>query len=388
MTFQPAQRLGQLPTYLFVDIDRKKRAAIAAGKDVINFGIGDPDQPTPEYILERMHSAVREPANHRYPAGEGAAAFRQCVAEFFEHRYRVKLDPQREILALIGSKEGLGHLPLAAVNPGQTVIVPDPAYPVYSASVIMAGGVPWTLRLHERDGWLPNLAEIPESVARAAVLMYLNYPNNPTGSVCSREFLRSAVEFCHRHEILLAQDAAYNEMCFDEPAHSVLEIDGARRVAVEFHSLSKTFNMTGWRLGFAVGNADVLAALAKVKSNVDSGPFSAIQEAGISALTGIARPENAARAAMYRERSALLTEGLRELGFRVQPPRATFYVWAGVPGGYEGMTVSGKLLEEAAVVCIPGAGFGPAGRDYVRFAVTVDTQRIREALARMRNVRW
>jgi LL-diaminopimelate aminotransferase len=388
MPFEPADRLKALPPYLFVEIDRKKRLLLEAGKDVINFGVGDPDQPTHSFIIDRLTAAVRNPEHHRYPRDRGLPAFRQTLAAFFERRYGVQLDPEREIYVLIGSKEGLGHLPLAVVNPGRTVLYPEPGYPVYRSAAIFAGGIPWAMRLNEERGWMPDLDAIPPDVARSAALMILNYPNNPTGALASREFLTRAVAFCRRHEIILAQDAAYNEMTFDEPAPSILQIPGARDVAIELHSLSKTFNMTGWRLAFAVGNEAVLDALGKIKANMDSGQFGAIQEAGIAAYEGIERDELHAARRMYSERMRVMAAGLRELGFAVREPRATFYIWAGVPRGYDALRVVNKLLDEAAIVCVPGTGFGAAGEGFVRFAVTVDIERIRQALARMRALQW
>jgi LL-diaminopimelate aminotransferase len=388
MPFQPTERIRALPPYLFVDIDRKRRAAIEAGKDVINFGVGDPDQPTPAFVVERLQQTVRNPIHHRYPHDQGWPEWRGAVARFFQKRYGVALDPARQIHTLIGSKEGIGHLPLAVVNPGQVVIVPDPGYPVYRSATLFAGGVPWTLRLREQDDWLPDLEAIPADVARGAALMYLNYPNNPTGAVATRAFFERAVAFARRHEVVLCQDAAYNEMYFHDAPPSVLEIPGAMDVCVEMHSLSKTFNMTGWRLGFAVGNAEVIAALAKIKANLDSGQFGAVQEAGQAALDGFDREEVAGLRAMYRERAERMAPGLRELGFRVREPEATFYIWAGVPRGYETLQVVNRLLDEAAVVCIPGTGFGPGGEGYVRFALTVSAQRIDEALRRLRALRW
>lgn len=388
MPFAPADRLQALPPYLFVETDRKKRLLIEAGKDVINFGVGDPDRPTHEFILERMQSALRNPEYHRYPRDRGLPALRTELAAFFERRYGVTLDPEREIYVLIGSKEGLGHLPLAVVNPGQTVLYPEPGYPVYRAATIFAGGIPWVLRLSEERGWLPDLDAVPTDVARSASLMFLNYPNNPTGALAPREFFARAVEFCRRHDIVLVQDAAYNEMCYADPAPSILEIPGARDVAVELHSLSKTFNMTGWRLGFAAGNEAVLNALGKIKANMDSGQFAAIQEAAIAAYQGLDREELHATRRMYQERMTVMADGLRELGFGVREPRATFYIWARVPPGYDSLGVVNKLLDEAAIVCVPGAGFGAAGDGYVRFALTVDIERIRLALGRMRELRW
>ncbi len=390
MDFSPAQRLQRLPPYLFAEIDRRKRAAIAAGRDIIDFGVGDPEQPTYAYIRERMRQALDDPANHRYPLGGGSPAFRQAIAAFFRRRYGVTIAPDREVLALLGSKEGLGHLTLAVVDPGQTVLIPDPGYPVYHSSTIFAGATPHVMPLTEQRGWLPDLDAIPTAVARAAKLMYLNYPNNPTGAMASREFFAQAVAFARRHNIILAHDAAYNDMYFDERDRppSVLEVPEAREVAVELHSLSKTFNMTGWRIGFAVGNADVLAALAKIKANLDSGVFGAIQEAGIEAYAGIDRPERTQVLRLYRQRADILAQGLREMGFRVAPPRATFYIWAGLPRGYDSMAAAARLLEEADIVCVPGVGFGPSGDGYIRFALTVDTERTHAAIVRMRKLRW
>lgn len=388
MPFRLPDRLKALPPYLFVEIDRRKRALREAGHDVIDLGIGDPDRPTPEFIIERMNTAMRVPGNHRYPRGDGAPEFKRAMAAFFQRRYGVTLDAEREIVALIGTKEGLGHLPLAVVNPGDVALIPDPGYPVYTSATLFAGGRPHPMPLSEKHDWLPDFSAIPGDVARRAVLMFLNYPNNPTGAVAPRSFFQTAVDFARQHDLILAQDAAYNETYFTSKPPSVLEIPGAKEVAIEFHSHSKTFNMTGWRLGFAVGNPDVLTALAKVKSNLDSGPFTAIQEAGIAAYEGIERPEILASRAMYHERSEVMTAGLRELGFRVRPPQATFYIWAGVPAGYDSMRAAGKLLDEAAVVCIPGSGFGAAGEGYVRFAMTVEVDRIRTALARMRGLKW
>lgn len=384
-----ADRLKALPAYLFVDIDRKRAAAVAAGKDVIDLGVGDPDQPTHRFIIDRMVAAVRDPANHRYPTERGAPAFRREATAFFRRRYGVELDPETEILALIGTKEGLGHLPLAVVNPGQTVLVPDPGYPVYRAATIFAGGRPWAMRLEADRGWLPDLDAIPPDVARDAVLMFLNYPNNPTAAVATREFFAHAVDFARRHDLIIAQDAAYNEVCLSgEKPLSILEIPQAREIAIEFHSLSKTFNMTGWRLGFAAGHAPALAALARIKANLDSGVFTAVQEAGIAACAGSERPEIEQMRAMYLQRSAILCEGLRAIGFRVSPPRATFYVWAGVPEGYDALSLANKLLDEAGVVCIPGVGFGEGGAGYVRFALTVDVDRIRAAVERLKALKW
>ncbi len=389
MALTRSKRLQALPPYLFAEIDRKRRAAKAAGRDIIDFGVGDPDQPTHAFIIDRMTEAVRRPENHVYPLGGGGTEFRRRIAAFFQQRYGVEVDPARELLALIGSKEGIGHLPLALVNPGQTVLVPSPGYPVYRAGTIFAGGEPYLMELTEAGGWLPDFDAIPTEVTKHAVLMFLNYPNNPTGAVATREFYERAVAFAMRRNLLIAQDAAYNELYLaDERPPSILEVPGARDVAIEFHSASKTFNMTGWRVGFAVGNAEIIAALAGVKANLDSGVFAAIQEAACAAYERFDGPEVERMRALYRERAALLCEGLNGLGFQARPPTATFYVWARVPPGTDSMTACNRLLDEASVVAVPGVGFGPTGEGYLRFALNVATERIRTALDRLRAIRW
>jgi LL-diaminopimelate aminotransferase len=390
MQFLETDRLKALPPYLFLEIDRKKRAAIAAGRDVINFGVGDPDRPTPKFIVDRMASAIHDPLHHRYPLAQGTATLRERIAAFFRRRYGVALDANREIHALIGSKEGLGHLPLAVVNPGERVLIPDPAYPVYNAATLFAGGVPHVMDLTDARAWLPDLSAIPADVAGSAVLMFINYPNNPLGAIAPLSFYEEVVAFARKHDILVAQDAAYNEMYFDpaERPPSILQVAGAKDVCVEFHSASKTFNMTGWRTGFVVGHRDVIDALAKVKANMDSGQFGAVQEATQAAFAGYDRPELEALRAMYAERMNVMSAGLREVGFAVNPPRATFYIWARVPAGYSSMDVVTRLLDEAYIVCVPGNGFGRNGEGYVRFAMTVEIERIREALGRMRTLKW
>lgn len=388
MPFQPAERLQALPPYLFVAIDRKRRDAIAAGKDVINLGVGDPDQPTHAFIIERMRARIAEPANHCYPSNIGAAAFREQAVAFFARRYGVELDAASEVRTLIGTKEGLGHLPLAVINPGRTALIPEPGYPVYLSGTIFAGGRPYIMPLTEDRRWLPDLEAIPSDTARDAVLLYLNYPNNPTGAAADLDFYRQAVDFARQNDLIVVQDAAYNEMYFEQQPPSILQVPGAKDVAIELHSLSKTFNMTGWRLGFAAGNADVLAALSKIKANMDSGQFTAIQEAGAAALAGIDRPELHGSRAMYQQRRDAMVAGLRKIGFHVEPPPATFYIWAGVPGGLDSMTVVNRMIEEAAVVGVPGIGFGKACDGYVRFALTVDVERIHQAVTRLAEIQW
>jgi len=383
MAFQRADRLNALPPYLFLEIDRKKRAALAAGVDVIDLGVGDPDKPTPGFVVEAMQRAVADPANHRYPFDTGVPEFRRQTAAWFAQRFGVVLDWQTELITIIGSKEGLGHLPLAVLNPGDCALVPQPGYPVYSAATLFAGGMPFIMDLREERNWLPDLDAVPADIRRKARLMYLNYPNNPTAAVAPREFFEKAVAFARENDILIAQDAAYSELYYGRRPMSILQIPGAKDVAIEFHSLSKTFNMTGWRLGFAVGNADALAALAKVKSNLDSGQFNAIQWAGVEAYRGIDRIEIRAMQDLYAERRDILVAGLQKIGCRVRRPEATFYVWGACPKGYDSMTFAARVLEEAAVVLIPGAGFGKAGEGYFRAALTTDADRIREAVARL-----
>lgn len=381
-----AERLSQLPPYLFVEIDRKRRAAIDAGKDVINFGIGDPDKPTPHFIIESMATAIRDPKNHPYPPGTGIPEFRKAATDFFHNRFGVKLDPGTEWMSLIGTKEGLGHLPLACVNPGDTVLIPQPGYPVYISATVLAGGKPYYMDLAEERGWLPDLDAIPTDVSKSAKLMFLNYPNNPTAACAPLSFFEEAVAFARKHEILIVQDAAYSEVYFNEPPPSILQVKGATDVAVEFHSLSKTFNMTGWRIGFAAGNAEVLGLLAKVKSNVDSGQFMAVQHAAVEAISHTDHVEVRAMLDVYRERRDTLCSGLRDFGFDVNTPNATFFVWVKCPDGHDSMSVVSKFLEEAAVVVIPGVGFGKPGDNYFRLALTVKVDRIKEALERIKKV--
>jgi LL-diaminopimelate aminotransferase len=390
MPFKRAARLDLLPPYLFIEIDHKKKAAIAAGKDVIDFGVGDPDKPTPKFIIDRMAEAIYDPKNHTYPFDVGVLEYRQAIVEWMSRRFGVTVDAKGEVLTLIGCKEGLGHLPVAVVNPGDVVLVPTPAYPVYHAASLFAGGVPHLMPLTQEHAFLPDLDAIPADVLGKTALMYLNYPNNPTGAVAPLEFYEKCVRLAKKHDFIICSDAPYTELYFDDHdrPHSILEVPGAKDVAIEMHSFSKTFNMTGWRLGFAVGHAEVLAALSKVKGNMDSGVFAAVQHAGVAALRGADRPEIAGIRAMYKERRDLLVPRLREIGFQVDPPRATFYVWARCPKGYDSWRCANKMLGEAAVVAIPGVGFGKPGDGYVRFSLTKDSGRIVEATRRLAALKW
>ena len=382
-----AERLKHLPPYLFAEIDKKKREVRARGVDVIDLGIGDPDLPTPPHIIHALQKAAEDPANHRYPSYEGMLAYRQAVADWYAKRFNVRLDPEEEVLTLIGSKEGTAHIPLAFVNPGDVVLVPDPGYPVYAAGTWFAGGDVHWMPLRRENGFLPDLDAIPAEVARRAKLMYLNYPNNPTAAVATRDFFARVVAFARRHGILVCHDLMYSELKFDgfEPP-SLLEVEGAREVGVEFHSLSKTYSMTGWRLGFCVGNRAAVAGLGAVKTNVDSGVFQAVQIAGIAALTG---PQDLAEQyrRTYEARRNIVVAGLKQLGWEVDVPKGTFFVWAPVPGGLDSRSFATRLMEEAGVVVTPGVGFGPSGEGFYRIALTVEQARLAEAMERLKGLR-
>lgn len=383
MSLQFATRLKQLPPYLFQEIDRLKAELKAKGVDVINLGVGDPDLPTPKPIIERLKQAAEDPANHQYPSYSGMDRFKHSVARWYGKRFGVDLDPATEVLTLIGSKEGIAHLPLAFIDPGDLALVPSPAYPVYHAATLFAGGESHYLPLYRENGFLPNLDAVSGDTARRTKLLFINYPNNPTGAVAERDFFEKVVSFAREHGVIVCHDAAYTEMAFDgyRPM-SFLEVPGAKDVGIEFHSLSKTYSMTGWRLGFAVGNARVLAGLGQVKSNVDSGAFNAIQIAGIEALEGdqgcVAEMQR-----VYQERRDVLVAGLRRVGLDVEPPKATFYVWCPTPKGYTSAEFTAQLLKEAGIVTTPGSGFGEAGEGYIRMALTVTKERIEEAVARI-----
>lgn len=379
-----AARIKTLPPYLFAAIDKMKQESIRRGVDIINLGIGDPDLPTPAPIIESLRNAAGDPRHHQYPSYEGMASFRGAVAGWYKRRFHVTLDPASEVLTLIGSKEGIGHVPLAFVDPGDVVLVPSPGYPVYPVGTSFAGGVSHIMPLTKPNGFLPDLDAIPHDIARKAKLMWLNSPNNPTSVVMDKTYFKRVVEFARAHRIIVCHDAAYSEIFYDgkRPA-SFLEIDGAKEVGVEFHSLSKTYNMTGWRLGFAVGNGEVLAGLGKVKSNLDSGVFQAIQEAGITALNLDDSVTDGLRKT-YQERRDVLVPGLKRLGLDVDPPPAAFYVWVTVPKGYTSASFTAHLLEKAGIVTTPGNGFGEAGEGYIRMTVTTSKERLAETVERIK----
>ncbi|MBF0556401.1 MAG: LL-diaminopimelate aminotransferase [Nitrospirae bacterium] len=381
-----AGRVKHLPPYLFDKIDKLKRHARAKGVDLIDLSIGDPDIPTPAHIVEALQAAARKPEHHRYPAYEGMLAYREAVASWYLKRFGVTLDPGTEVLSLIGSKEGIGHLPLAYVNPGDVVLCPSPGYPVYSVGTMFAGGEPYLMPLREENSYFPDFSAIPDNVLKRTKLMFLNYPNNPTSAVCSRGQFMEAIELAHRYNFIICHDAAYSEVYFDDKKPmSFLEIDGAKDVAVELHSLSKTYNMTGWRIGFAVGNADIIFGLGKIKTNLDSGVFQAVQEAAVAAI----ETDDAVLAPLrdtYRARRDALYDGLKAIGIEAMRPEATFYLWAKVPAGFNSESFAVHLLENAGISATPGNGFGTAGEGYIRFALTVNVERMKEAVERMRKV--
>ncbi len=385
--FEVAERLKKLPPYLFAEIDRKKKAAIAAGRDIINLGVGDPDTPTPEFVIEALAVAARDPATHQYALDDGAQVLRDAISKWFEGRYGVKLDPSGEIYATIGSKEAIAHLPLAFVDPGDLVLVPEPGYPPYRSGTIFAGGEPLALPLLEENGFMPDLKSVPADTRKRAKVLWLNFPNSPTGVLATRDFYEEAVAFCRESGIILAQDAAYAEMVFEGRALSVLEIEGAREVAIEFHSFSKTFNMTGWRVGWACGSRELVGALGRVKTNLDSGVFTAIQLAAAAALERYDEV-NARMTAIYRGRRDVFCNGLSKNGWKLCVPEATFYVWFHAPEGWTSERTITRLLEEADIVTTPGNGFGEAGEGYVRAALTVGEDRLAEAVERIAKLSW
>jgi LL-diaminopimelate aminotransferase len=375
--------MDHLPPYLFARIDEMKEEKLRQGVDVIDLGVGDPDLPTPPHIVEALCTAARDPANHHYPSYAGMLAYREAVAEWYQGRFGVDLDPEKEVLALIGSKEGIAHIAEAFVNPGEVVLASDPGYPVYKTSTLFAEGKVYEMPIRAENDFLPALDDIPTDVVKQAKLMFINYPNNPTAAIAPLSFFEEVVEFAREHNIVVVHDNAYSEIAFDGyRAPSFLEADGAMEVGVEMHSLSKTYNMTGWRIGMACGSPDIIAGLGRVKTNVDSGAFNAVQHAAITALTG--PQDSVVRAcSVYQERRDVLVSGLSEIGFDVQAPKATFYVWVPVD---DSMAFAAQLLDQAGIVATPGVGFGRNGEGFVRFAITRSIERISEAVDRMRGL--
>jgi LL-diaminopimelate aminotransferase len=382
-----ANRLNKIPPYLFAEIDRKVQEKKKAGVDVISLGIGDPDLPTPPRIVHVLQEAAADPANHRYASYFGLAELREAIAGWYGHRSGVALDPSTEILPTLGSKDGIAHVPLALVDPGDIVLAPDPGYTVYMTGALMAGAEPYIMPLTAPNHWLPDLDAIPQEVAQRARLMWLNYPNNPTAAVADRDFLERAVAFCRRYDIILCHDAPYSEIAFDgyRPI-TLFEIPGAKEIGLEFHSLSKTFNMTGWRIGWVCGRADLVGLIGQLKTNIDSGIFQAVQWAAIEALNGGDQDTRAA-CDVYARRHRLVADTLNDLGWKIKPPRATFYVWAPVPKGYDSIGFASHVLDEVGVNITPGVGFGAHGEGYFRLSVTAPDARLEEAMARMRTLK-
>ncbi len=378
-----ARRIENLPPYLFVEVIKKINAKKARGEEVISFAIGDPDMPTPPHIIERLCQAAQDPANHRYPESEGLPELHQAIAKWYEKRFGVSLDPDKEVLPLIGAKEGIAHIALCFIDPGDIALVPDPGYPVYSVGTMLAGGSPYYLPLTKENNFLPDLDVIPENIAEKAKLLWINYPNNPTGAVADLDFFNKLVKFAQQHNLAVCHDTPYTEVAFDgyRPV-SFMQADGAKEVGVEFHSLSKSYNMTGWRIGMTVGNATMINALKTVKSNMDSGIPQAIQYAAIEALTG---PQDCIQQhnAIYQRRRDLVVDMLNDIGLEAEPPRASLYVWAKVPEGYTSVDLANDLLEQVGVVVTPGIGYGQNGEGYVRLSLTIPDAGLVKGLSRL-----
>ncbi len=385
--FRAANRIANLPPYLFAEADRRIAAKRAAGFDVVSLGIGDPDLPTPDYIVGELKRTAEIPANHRYPDYYGLPELRKAVASWYQKRFGVELHPDNEVVPLIGSKEGIFNIALAYIDPGDVALVPDPGYPVYSIGTMLAGGTAHYMPLLEENDFLPDLDAIPASVLEKARVLWINYPNNPTSAIAPMEFFEKVIAFANQHNLLVCHDNAYSDVCYDGyVAPSFLQLPGAKEVGVEFHSLSKTYNMTGWRIGMMVGNGSAVSALGRVKTNVDSGIFQAVQYAGITALTGDQSwlPD---RNLIYQRRRDYVLSVLREIGIHAPTPRASLYIWARVPKQYTSLEFSLKLLDELAVWVTPGVGFGPSGEGWFRISVTTPDDRLDEAMQRLKSLK-
>ena len=384
MKIEYADRLNQLPPYLFEEIDKAKKKAIEEGRPIIDLGVGDPDTPTPDFIIKKLQEAVEDPSTHQYPFNRGIAPLRKEMAAWYKKRFGVEIDPDTEVLPLLGSKEGIAHVPLAFINPGDEVLLPSPGYPPYNSGSVFAGAKVNFMPLLKENGFLPDLDAIDKDVAKKAKLMHINYPNNPTGAVCDIDFYERVFEFAKKNNIIVCSDAAYTEISYEgyNPP-SFFEVSGAKDIGIEFHSLSKTFNMTGWRIGMAVGNADLIAGLAKVKSNIDSGIFTAVQMAGIEALKHSEEFKKEITK-VYTPRRDKLVGGLKAAGWELPDLKATFYVWAPVLKGYDSTSMAKAILEKADIIATPGNGFGTSGEGYVRMALTVAEEKITEAVERLK----
>ena len=379
-------RLDKIPPYLFAEIDRRIDEKKAQGVDVISFGLGDPDVPTPGLIVDALCAESHKPEHHRYPSYFGLAEFRESAARWFERRFGVALDPGLQILPLMGSKEGVAHIALALLDPGDLALVPEPSYPVYAMGTLLAGAESHFLPLTAGNGFLPDLESVPPDVARRSKILWLNYPNNPTGAIASNEFFERAIEFARSYSLVLAHDNAYSEITYDGyVAPSLFQFKGAMEIGVEFHSLSKTFNMTGWRIGFVCGNHEVIEALGTIKTNIDSGIFNPVQLAAVEALD---HGEKTLRdmVKLYQSRRDLLVSELAELGWEISPPKGSIYLWMPVPPGFDSVGFSTHVLDKAGVFFTPGNAYGPSGEGYVRLSLTVPDDKIKEAMARLKEV--
>lgn len=380
--FSTANRFQELPVHLFAEVDRMKREALAQGKDVIDLGVGDPDIPTPQPIIDACIKALQNPVNHRYPYQVGSMKFREALFRFFKKRYGVSLDTMKNIVPLIGSKEGIAHFPLVFVNPGDVVIAPDPGYPAYITGTVLAGGTHHPLPLLKKNNYLMEFESIPSEIVRKAKLFFFNYPNNPTTGPADLKYFTRIAEFCYQRKIIGAHDAAYQELYFKSPPPSFLQVPHAMETGIEFHSLSKTFSMTGWRIGFAAGEDSLIAGLTRIKTNIDTGLFLAIQEAAAFALDHMEELTQPA-INIYRRRRDIVIDGLQHAGFTAEKPDATIYVWAEVPKGIPSMDFAKKLLEATGVVVTPGSGLGRASEGFFRISLTTSEDRLKEAIQRM-----
>jgi LL-diaminopimelate aminotransferase len=384
---KPASRVEKIPPYLFARIDKKKGELRKKGIDLVDFGIGDPDIPTPKHIIDTMIEAAADPKNHRYPSYEGMPEYRKAVAQWYQKRFNVELDPENEVVALIGSKEGIAHMPWAYLENGDVALIPSPGYPVYKITTLLCGGTPYIMPLKEENGFLPDYDAIPEDILEKAKIMFINYPNNPTGAHADDAFYEKTISIAKKYNILICHDAAYSEIAYDGYLpKSILEFDKEKKYSIEFHSLSKTYCMTGWRIGFAVGSKDAIYNLGKLKTNIDSGVFQAIQYAAIEALTGDQHCVEEIKG-IFQKRRDLVVDGLKSVGINVKSPLATFYIWARVPEGYTSESFCEKLLEDAGIVVTPGNGFGDEGEGYFRISITIGEDKIREAIKRLKSMK-
>ena len=383
-----AERVDTLPPYVFAELGRRILEMRSEGRDIIRLDIGSPDLPPPGFIVDALNRSLQDPSRHGYGGYYGTPQLRRAMATYYENRFGVQLNPEREVAPLIGSKEGIANVALAFVDPGQAVLVPDPGYPTYSLGTILAGGEPVRMPLLEENSFLPDLEAIPQDIAQSAKIMWLNYPNNPTGAVAPLEFFERAIAFARRHDLLICHDNPYCDVVFDGyAAPSILQVPDAMDVALEFNSLSKTYNMAGWRVGMAVGSAVAVEALARTKTNIDSGIFLPIQDAAVAALTGD-QSWLAERNGVYHERRDLILGALRELGIPASETRASLYIWARVPNDYSSAEFATRLLVDAGVSIAPGSAFGPHGEGFMRISLGMDTNRIGEAMERLRRFEY